>query len=94
MTTNPQTFPHGATLEHTTTAGYEIRRRGRLVGRVHIRTTARSRWSADIFAYDGFAWTLDRRTPAATLRETRDAVRDYVAAYDRFAYVASGDCHR
>lgn len=92
MTT--ETFTHGTTLEHTTTCGYEIRRRGQLTGRVHVRTAARGRWIADIFAYDGFAWTLDRRTAPAMLRQTRDAIRDYVAAFDRFAYVASGDCHR
>lgn len=92
MTTT--TYQHGATLT-TTTHGYDIHRRGRLVGRVSIRRHFAGRlWIADIFAHDGYTWTLDRRTTPGTMRETRSAVAAYAEAYDRFAYVASGDCHR
>jgi hypothetical protein len=88
----PTTYPHGTTLAPTT-PGYDMTRRGLLVGRVHIRNAGRGRWVADVFAYDGHAWTLDRRTQPATLAETRAAIHEYAAAYDRRAYVTSGDCH-
>lgn len=90
---NATTYQHGTTLTPTT-PGYDIARRGALVGRVHIRKDYRGRWIADVFAYDGYTWTLDRRTQPGTLTETRHAIREYAAAYDRHAYVASGDCHR
>jgi hypothetical protein len=87
------TYQHGVTLT-TTTHGYDIHRRGRLVGRVSIRRDFSGRqWLADIFAHDGYTWTLDRRTQPATMRETRRAVEEYAATYDRHAYAASGDCH-
>lgn len=92
--TNQKTYPHGVTLT-TTSHGYELHRGGRLVGRVSIRRDFHGRrWIADIFAHDGYAWTLDRRTQPATMPATRAAIDAYAAAYDRFAYVASGDCHR
>lgn len=88
------TFPHGTTLT-ATTHGYDLHRAGRLVGRVSIRRDFSGRkWVADIFAHDGYTWTLDRRTQPATMPATRHAVEDYAAAYDQYAYVASSDCHR
>lgn len=92
--TTTTTYQHGTTLT-ATTHGYDLHRAGRLVGRVSIRRDfSGRRWLADIFAHDGYTWTLDRRTAPATMRDTRRAVDDYAAAYDRFARVASGDCHR
>lgn len=89
-----KTYPHGVTLT-TTSYGYEMHRGGRQVGRVRIRRDFNGRrWIADIFAHDGYTWTLDRRTTPATMPATRAAIDAYAAAYDRFAYVASGDCHR
>lgn len=88
------TLEHGTTLTQTS-CGYDMHCHGRLVGRAHIRRDFFGRqWLADIFAHDGYTWTLDRRTPPATMQATRDAVASYAAAYDRFAYVTSGDCHR
>lgn len=89
----PATHQHGTTLTPTS-CGYDLHRKGQLVGHVHIRRDFHGRrWLADIFAYDGYTFTLDRRTTPATLRETRAAVHEYAAAYDRYAHVASGDCH-
>lgn len=80
------TMPHGTTATPTTT-GCEIHNRGQLVGRVHVRTAARGRWVADLFAYDGFAWELAGRTTPATLRETRAAVINYMIRIDHHAHV-------
>jgi hypothetical protein len=89
-----KTYPHGVKLT-TTTHGYDLHRGGRLAGRVSIRRSFDGRqWTADIFAHDGYTWTLDRRTVPGTMPATRAAIDAYAAAYDQFAYVASGECHR
>lgn len=88
-TTGTTTLDHGTTLT-ATTPGYDARRNGQLIGRVHVRRDfSGRRWLADIFAYDGFEWILDRRTQPADLETTRAAVLAYWQQIDRRAAVIS-----
>ena len=91
--TTTTTHRHGLTTIQTTT-GYDLRsNRGQLVGRVQFRKNYAGKWCADCYAYDGFAWTLDRRTSPTGLPEARRIADTWTAAVGLHCWIASGNCH-
>lgn len=75
------TQPHGMTTT-TTTTGFDMHRRGQLVGRVQFRKTYAGQWAADCYAFDGQTWSLERRTSPAGLRHARQLAAEWTERVD------------
>lgn len=89
-----ETLPHGTALVPCH-GGWRIRwADGSTAGRVraHCRRD-RSYWVAFCDAWDGYTWTRDKVISRPTISELESAVRQYAAAIDQHAWVASGDCY-